>query len=278
MIEIICLNCKNVFESKIKNRKFCSRTCAVTFNNKKRSPELKQRLLNGSIRFCKGKTLEEKCGLEKAIELKKKLSLRNSGKNNPNWNGIYRGTRIIKKGKTYEEIFGDKKADEIKKKLSDNNTGKNNPMYGKPSPKKSGNGWSGYYEGYYFRSLLELSYLKYLLDNKVKFESGEKKKYLIEYKLNGINRTYHPDFYLIDTNEIIELKPKKIINSFLNTLKFKAAKNTLGNKFKILTQDDIKVLDISEIQKLIKIKKIQFDKSKMKKIKRYIYEHSGRRN
>jgi len=274
MIEIKCLNCKNIFESKINSRKFCSHRCSSIFNNKKRSPELKQKLLDGAIKYCKGKTLEEKCGIKKAKIIKKQLSENNSGKNNPNYGGLYRGTRIIIKNKTYEEIFGKEKAKEIKLKLSQNNRGNGNPMYGKPSPKKSGNGWSGYYEGHYFRSLLELSYLKYLLDNNINFENGEKKEYIIEYKLNKINRTYHPDFYLIDTNELIELKPRKLVNSYINKFKFKSAYKKFGNKFKILTQEDIKILSIEEIKELIKNKKINFDKSKIEKIKRYLYDNN----
>jgi hypothetical protein len=32
-------------------------------------------------------------------------------------------------------------------------------MYGKPSPQGSGNGWSGWYKGKYFRSIMELSFI-----------------------------------------------------------------------------------------------------------------------
>ncbi|MBR4316812.1 MAG: hypothetical protein IKP65_07630 [Alphaproteobacteria bacterium] len=42
---------------------------------------------------------------------------------------------------------------ELKKKYSEKSKGKNNPMYGKPAPKGSGNGVSGWYKGWFFRSL-----------------------------------------------------------------------------------------------------------------------------
>ena len=41
-------------------------------------------------------------------------------------------------------------------------------MYGRFSPRGSGNGWSGWYKEWYFRSLLELSYMI----NETKFNMG----------------------------------------------------------------------------------------------------------
>jgi hypothetical protein len=261
-----CLKCKKTIES---NRKFCSRSCSNSINNKKRSPELKRKLTEAAAKYCKGKTLEEKCGLEKAQEIKKKMSLNNSGENNPNYNGIYRGTRVVEKGKKYNEIYGEKKSNLIKEKLSKANSGSNNPMYGIPSPKKTGNGWSGHYKNYYFRSLLELSYLKYLINNNIEFDKGENKNYQVKYELNGIERTYHPDFFLIKTSEVIELKPKKIINSYINKIKFENALKKFGSNFKVLTEDDVKILNKDELAEMKKNKELKFDKNKIKKINEY---------
>jgi hypothetical protein len=47
----------------------------------------------------------------------------------------------------------------MKKKMSDSISGEKNFWFGKPSPVGSGNGWSGWYKGWYFRSLLELSFM-----------------------------------------------------------------------------------------------------------------------
>ena len=65
----------------------------------------------------------------------------------------------LRKGTTFEEFYGQEKAKVIKEKFSLRMRGKNNHMYGKPSPNGSGNGWSGHYGSFYFRSLLELSFL-----------------------------------------------------------------------------------------------------------------------
>ena len=59
----------------------------------------------------------------------------------------------------YGKEIADDKLKNLKNKLSILFSGKKNPMYGKPTPIGSGNGWSGWYKGWYFRSLLELSYM-----------------------------------------------------------------------------------------------------------------------
>jgi endogenous inhibitor of DNA gyrase (YacG/DUF329 family) len=138
------------------------------------------------------------------LEARKKISNKISGINNPMYgksfkdiwkekytqqefellekehsNKSIKGSKKAMKGKSLYSVWLEKDGQEIAdKKLKDwkgkiARPGKLNGMYGKPSPKGSGNGWSGYYKGIYFRSILELSYLKYLLDNNIKFESGE---------------------------------------------------------------------------------------------------------
>jgi hypothetical protein len=68
--------------------------------------------------------------------------------------------------KTYEELYGKEKANKMKNNLSILNSGSKNKMYGKPSPQGSGNGWSGWYKGWYFRSLIELSYMVNVIEKK----------------------------------------------------------------------------------------------------------------
>lgn len=125
-----------------------------------------------------------------------------------------------------------------KKKISEAMSGSKNPMFGKPSPRGSGNGWKGWYKGHFFRSILELSYLKYLIDDNIKFRTAEVQEFKVSYKnWDGTQRNYFPDFYLEDTQEIIEVKPKKLLNTKQNKSKFKAAKRKYGNKFRIVTEE-----------------------------------------
>lgn len=152
----------------------------------------------------------------------------------------------------------DKKQKELNKKRSKNSTGENNPMYGKPAPQGSGNGWQGWYKGTYFASLREFYYLKFLFDNDIKFENGEKNKFKVQYEFQDKKLNYFLDFYLPETDEYIEIKPKKLINSPKNLAKFKAAKEKYGNRFKVLTEDDICKVSLDTMYELYKNRDLVF--------------------
>lgn len=155
------------------------------------------------------------------------------------------------KGKTLDEIHGKEKADILRKKLSIASSGKKNSMYGKPSPMGSGNGWCGWYNGWHFRSLRELSYMINVIERfNLKWENAEKSKYKIEYlDHKGSERTYHPDFF-INSKYLVEIKPKKLWNSMNVKLKKEAAIifcEKYNFKYKLisprkLTFDEIKFL------------------------------------
>ena len=114
---------------------------------------------------------------------------------------------------------------QYKKKMSKSKSGKNNPMYGKPSPMGSGNGWSGWYKEWYFRSLRELSYvINVLEENNLEWISAEKKKFMIPYKdWDGTSRTYRADFF-VENKKLVEVKPNRLKQAITNSLKAKAAK------------------------------------------------------
>lgn len=210
----------------------------------------------------KGKTFEERYGKEKAEQVKNKIaaSLKEGYKigkykNYISQSFIERGRAC--KGKTIEELYGKEKAEEIKKKISKRSSGSNNPMFGKPSPQGSGNGWSGWYKGFFFRSLLELSFL--VKSNISEIENAEyiKIKYIDE---NGKERNYLPD-YLKNKKSLIEIKPKKLSNSVRNKLKFQAAKKYAENNnldFLILTEENVGRLKQKEIKILHDSGEIKF--------------------
>lgn len=135
--------------------------------------------------------------------------LNTSGENN----GMYGKTFISpNKGKSYDEIYGIEKSLNIRFAISTASSGENNGMYGKPSPIGSGNGWSGWYKNWYFRSLLELSFIVNQIERfKFKWTTGEsiKIKY-IDY--DGKTKNYFPDF-LINDKFLVEIKPKNLHNS-----------------------------------------------------------------
>lgn len=206
----------------------------------------------------KGKTNKEFYGKEKAEKMSnsaknRMIFRRNYGDlKNQTWSSY----NFKQRGKTFEQRFGNKKAKEIKNKISQSNIGIKNPMFGKPAPQGSGNGWSGWFNDFYFRSLLELSFL--VRNENLNIKSAEKIN--IKYNFNGTCRTYHPDF-LIDNNCLIEIKPFNLINTIMNKAKFEAAKQYCFNEnltFKVLTEKDIKKLSDNEIEQLYKVNKIRF--------------------
>jgi len=132
------------------------------------------------------------------------------------------------------EKFGEDKALEICK--SRINRGEDNGMFGRPSPEGSGNGWSGWYKGKHFRSLLELSYMIYLSENNIDYKTAETKEYEVIYEYNNGKITYRPDF-IVD-EKIIEIKPSNLVNTEINKIKFIEAKNIFGKNFKVLTEKD----------------------------------------
>ena len=149
---------------------------------------------------------------------KNKVSKQTSGKGNPMY------------GRTYYQIwlekYGKEKADELQKAKNEKTkiqcSGKGNPMYGKPTPQGSGNGWKGWYKGWFFRSLKELSYVVNVLEpNGDLWESAEHIK--IPYiNWQGVQRTYRPDF-LVNRNLLVETKPTRLKSSITVRAKQKAA-------------------------------------------------------
>lgn len=238
----ICPNCnksiihksKRSMRNSQREKRLC-RTCA----SKKRISEFG--MSDAFIRFTKkgsnvgeanpffGKTHTEETKIKiknrdksffNSQKYKDKVSKNNTGKKNPMF------------GKTYYEIwvqkFGKDKADALQKdkneKTSKQVSGSGNPMYGKPSPNGSGNGWSGWYKGWFFRSLRELAYIIEVAEcSDVVWKSAESIKIpYISWK--GEKRTYSPDF-LINGNKLVEVKPYKLKSSLTVRLKQKAAED-----------------------------------------------------
>lgn len=159
--------------------------------------------------------------LWKSDEFKEKMqnNFIQSGKNNPMHNKSVYDIWVEKYGKEIADI----KLKNSNTKKSISSIGENNPMYGKPFPTGSGNGWSGWYKNFYFRSLMELSFIiNFIEKNNLSFENGEQIKYQIKYQVDGINKTYYSDF-IID-NVMYEIKPKKLWESKLVKIKSEYAK------------------------------------------------------
>ncbi len=119
----------------------------------------------------------------------------------------------------------DKLMEEFKRKQRLNSSGEKNPMFGRPSPQGSGNGWSGWYQGWFFRSLKELSYVINVLEVAGDlWEGAESLGIKIPYtNQQGQSRNYMPDF-LVNNNILVEVKPAKLRSSVTVRLKESAAR------------------------------------------------------
>jgi len=140
-------------------------------------------------------------------------------------------------------------------------------MFGKPSPQGSGNGWSGWYNGWFFKSLKELSFMINVIERfKFSWESGETKKYRVSYvDYKKTNRNYFSDF-ILNEKFMVEIKPKKLQNSINVKLKKEAAIKFCekhGLTYKLLAP--IKTLSYEDIKLLIQENKLEFiDRYKQK--------------
>jgi hypothetical protein len=298
----LCTKCLKEFETH-SNRKFLCDTCQLE-NSKKESICVKCGNVRHIRKYQKDTSLCIKCvnvGRKHSEETNIKNSERNKGKGNGFYGkkhsdesklkcGQYERTEEQKQQASqsiklvtntrpvfdiWEEKFGtdvaNQKEQSRRTKISKKVSGENNPMYGKPSPTGSGNGWSGWYKEQYFRSILELSYLKYLYDNNIRFESGEQKKYSIPYIIDGVKRNYFCDYFLIDSDMFVEIKPKALLNSKDNLLKFETAKKVLCDRFIIKTEDDLKKLTDIEILDMYNNQEIKWlDRYQKKFEERYL--------
>jgi hypothetical protein len=197
-------------------------------------------------------------------DFKEKMSKVTKGKNNPMFGRSVYSVWIEKHGK---EIANEKMI-KLKVKQSLNSSGEKNPMYGKPSPVGSGNGWSGWYKGWFFRSLKELSYMINVIERfNLNWESAETKELTIEYfDFRNNQRTYTADF-LIEGRYLVEVKPKNLWKSDLVKRKQNSAlvfceKNNL--KYKIR---DIQNLDTDTIINLYENGVLRFTDRYDKKFK-----------
>jgi hypothetical protein len=141
----------------------------------------------------------------------------------------------------------DKRHAQLCTKRSKNARGESNPMHGKPAPKNSGGGWSGWYHERYFRSLLELSFMLQADSRGVAWQSAED-MLSITYEFNGQMHTYKLDFF--SENKWIEIKPSSLLKDAKNIAKWEAAKSLLGDKFVILTEKDFAVVDAACLKRL----------------------------
>jgi hypothetical protein len=151
--------------------------------------------------------------------------------------------------KKYGVEIADKKKEEWRLKVG--RKGEKNYWFGKTPPFGSGNGWSGWYKGWYFRSILELSYMINVIEkHQIKWESGEKNQFKIGYEHKGLKKNYFPDF-ILEEKYMIECKPKKLWNTDLIKIKKKYAEDFCKKNNLIYKLREVPKISDHEIQNLV---------------------------
>ncbi len=254
-LETICAGCHQIFTPP-KSRtdaKFCSQSCWTQHRNsqvlERLCPQcntiLTYKTYLGWQQAEKHKRVCKKCqainftgeknpfyGQSHSQASRDKISTKAKGKRHSPSTEFKKGQKTLNKTPLYEiwlqkhgQEEADKRFQQLKQKQSLATSGSKNSMHGKPSPSGSGNGWSGWYKGFYFRSLHELSYIVNVLEKQgLSFESAEQRKYRIPYiDWNGKQRNYFADF-IVENRLIVECKPKRLHTSKTVLLKENAAR------------------------------------------------------
>lgn len=145
-------------------------------------------------------------------------------------------------GKTLEEVHGEELASELRASRSLHAQGTNNPAFGKVYA-NGGKSVKGYYKGFFFRSLLEYSFMKHLEQRGLSLQDDvEYERFVVPYMLNGRPRTYRIDFFVKPDNTVYEVKPAYVLKrSTTQEPKWDAARELLlqsGIQFRVVTELD----------------------------------------
>jgi len=124
---------------------------------------------------------------------------------------------------------------------------------------------SGWYNGLYFRSSLELSFL---VNNHDKvFLSCENNKYKIIYNDNGKQRVYYPDFTYGEL--IYEIKPTSLLDTHINKLKIQEGIKVYGDNYKVITEIESPYITKDLIRDLIDSGKVRLTDKAEKVLEKY---------
>jgi len=252
----ICIHCSNKNLGKKQTGK------NNPFFNKKHTKETRKKISESNKKSEKRKKFIEKTRSE---EYRKKLSEAFSGEKNPAYK---RGTLYNIWFKKYGEEEAKKRDIAWRKKLSQGLSGRKNFWFGKPPPKGAGNGWSGWYKNWFFRSLHELSYMINVIEKKnLLWESAEKRKYKITYiDEKGKEKNSFADF-IIENKKMVEVKPTKLQNTKDVIEKKRAAKKFCKNNGLKYEMIDPPFLSSNKIKFLYESNQIIFTKKSEKKYK-----------
>ena len=203
---MVCENCGNEHNGTYGSGRFCSSKCARGFSTKAKRKEINEKV---------GKKLKKEKELKICLECGKEFKPK---KKNQKFCS-----------RKCSSVISQKTKEIISKKMKGVNAGSKNGMYGKtPSNTKRIKVFSDKHiknKKFIVKSSYEAKFVDIInCDINIKSFVYEPKNFRIKYKdENGISRTYLPDF-LINNNQIIEIKNKWSANlpeTILKAEKFK---------------------------------------------------------
>lgn len=264
-----CVICNREFQKKNKETKTCSRSCAnkLAYKNgrkvvRKTTSNYEEWVAKYGQEEADNRLLLYKENMSKSIKAadmtyqKQVSSL------------IFKRNNEKNKGKTLEEIYGDDKALEIRQKLSDSRKGEKNPSFGKI--RNGGKSVKGYYKERFFRSLLELSFMKHLENSGLCLSDVEYECFKIPWvDEKGEKRTYTIDFYVKSQKIAYEVKQSWALKNREVLLKAEFANRffeNIGIKFMIVTENDFQKLRFEDA---LSDENVCFIQSTLKNFKRH---------
>ncbi len=220
-----CVQCK----TETKNPKFCSRSCSAIYNNtgKIKSLQTKEKIKTSVIN-----KLNSLSFLEKESIKKKRVDARRKKFQAVQYNCVACGCNISKfnKHKMCQKCYFS--SDAAVKAWGHFSKSYNRGYVFSPYANRSIYLLSGY----------EIGYAKWLNENNIAWDKPKP----IPYKLNGKDKNYYPDFLLVNTNEIIEIKGYWWNN---DRLKMDAVRSQHPElKITVLTNKELKILGVKSIR------------------------------
>lgn len=94
----------------------------------------------------------------------------------------------------------------------------------------------GYHKGFYCRSSYERLFVDFCEEYNIELLSAENNTYSVKYESDGKIKTYFPDFYLVNFDLVVEIKPISMYNYGDNLTKFLEAKKKY--RFEVLTEEE----------------------------------------
>lgn len=202
-----CSNTFEVISTSKKKKRFCCKSCSNKWQHENGVRKCHLPTVgNLKIWIAKyGEEIAAQKSVEYSLTMSKAIKNADMSKQKVDASKRFTEMNIAMKGKTLDEIYGLKRSQDMRLKRSTEMMGSKNPAYGRVYS-RGGRSLKGTYKGYFFRSLLEYSFMKYLEKLGISLINVDYECFTIPYSLNGHDRTYKIDFFVEEQKIVYEIK------------------------------------------------------------------------